>query len=83
MLMPIPKTIKLGNTSDDLEYTSVADARLLPFTDVHQSSLAATAARTAEVAKKKKALGKFVIESSRVANSMAPKITTLKKQGWF
>jgi hypothetical protein len=59
MLMPIPKPIKLGDTSDGLEYMSVEDAMLLPFTDVYQSSPAATAPRTDEVAKKKKALGKI------------------------
>ena len=61
MPMPIPKPVKLGNTSDDLEYMSFADAMLLPFTDVHKPSLAAAATRTAEVAKKKKALDKIVL----------------------
>ena len=56
MPMLIPKPIKLGDTSDDLEYMSFANAKLLPFTDVHQSSHATAVTRAVVVAKKKKAL---------------------------
>ncbi len=78
--MSISKPNKLGDTSNDLEYTSFADDRLLPFTDVHHPSLAAAATRTAEVDKKKKVLENIVLRSSRVANSMAPKMTTMKNK---
>ncbi len=83
MPMPIPKPIKIWDTSDDLEYMSFADAKLLPFTDKHQPSLAVVAARTTEAAKKKAALNNSELGSSRVANSIAPNITTLKKRNAF
>jgi hypothetical protein len=81
--MLIPKPVKLGDTSNNLEYTSFADAMLLPFMDVHQPSLPVAAARMTEVANKKMALEKSILGSSRVANSMAPKITTLKNRTAF
>ena len=83
MHMPIPKPIKIGDTSDDLECMSFADAKLLSFTDKHQPSLAVAAARTTQVVKKKAALNNSELGSSRVANSMVPSITTLENMNAF
>jgi hypothetical protein len=44
MPMPIPKPIAVGDTIEDLHYMSFADAQVLPFTNAHQPSLAATSA---------------------------------------
>ncbi len=67
-----------------MEYMSFAYAKLLPLTDKRQSSLAAASTRTAEVAKKKKkTLNQVVLESSRIAISMAPNITSLKNRSAF
>jgi hypothetical protein len=75
MDLPIPmsilKPIQIEDTSDDLEYTSFVDAKLLFFSDKHQPSLAVASARTAEDTKKKAALNNSELGSSRVANSIA------------
>jgi hypothetical protein len=41
MPMPIPKPIRIGDRESNVEYTSFADARILPFTNKHQPSLEA------------------------------------------
>ena len=43
MPMPIPKPIVIRDKDIDVEYMNFADARLLPFTNNHQPSLAVAA----------------------------------------
>ncbi len=50
MPMPIPKPTTVRDTSADLHYMSFTDAQVLPFTNAHQPSLAATSLRLANVA---------------------------------
>jgi hypothetical protein len=83
MPMPIPKPTTVGDTTADLHYMSFADAQVLPFTNAHQPSLAATVARLAAAAKKKAALAASKTGAARLTSSMAYNITKLKNKTAF
>jgi hypothetical protein len=83
MPMPIPKPTIIGDTADDLHYMSFADAHVLPFTNAHQPSLAATAARLANAIKKKAAMAASKSGVARATSSMAYTITKLKNKTDF
>ncbi len=82
MPMPIPNPTTVVGIVADLHNMSFADAHVLPFTNMHQPSLATTSTRLAN-ATKKKDIAASKVGAARVASSLSHTITKLKNRTAF
>ena len=79
MPMHIPKPIVIGDKDIDVEYMSFVDARLLPFTNKHQPSLAVAASRVAT--RQKNTAARVQLPTARLPTTLL--ITKLKNKSNF
>ena len=73
--MPIPKPPAVGGKAADMQYMSFADVQVLPFTNVHVPSLAATPLRLANAINKKHVIAASKLRVTTVVSSLANKAT--------